>query len=447
MANENKMTQKITIVGGGLSGSLLAIYMAKRGFEVNLFERRADMRKESLYQGRSINLALSTRGLNALSKVGLDAEILSDAIPMYGRMMHSKTGELSYHAYGKEGQAINSVSRGRLNIKLIELADEFPNIALHFNSKCVDVDIDKSIATFELEDGSLKTIQSDRIIGTDGAFAATRGKLQVSDRFNYSQQYLHVGYKELAIPAGENGKFLMEKNALHIWPRGKFMMIALPNPSGDFTCTLFVPFDIFDSIKTDADIQQFFDEEFADAKPMMPTLVEDFKQNPIGSLVTVKCFPWVKGDKLALMGDAAHAVVPFYGQGMNCSFEDVVVFDDMIEKYGDDWHKVFESYQTERKPNADAIADLAVQNYYEMADKVGDKHFLHKKHIEHDLADLYPDKFKSQYELTTFSLSGYKYAWDQGKKNDVLLEKIIADGAEEKIKDAEYMKQLWHLLD
>jgi kynurenine 3-monooxygenase len=440
------MTQKITIVGSGLSGSLLAIYMAKRGFEVNLFERRPDMRRESLYQGRSINLALSTRGLNALSKVGLDAEILADAIPMYGRMMHSKTGELSYHAYGKEGQAINSVSRGRLNIKLIELADEFPNITLHFNSKCIDVDIDKSIATFELEDGSHKTIQSDRIIGTDGAFAATRGKLQVSDRFNYSQQYLHVGYKELAIPAGENGKFLMEKNALHIWPRGKFMMIALPNPSGDFTCTLFVPFEIFDSIKTDADIQKFFDEEFADVKPMMPTLVEDFKHNPIGSLVTVKCFPWVKGDKLALMGDAAHAVVPFYGQGMNCSFEDVVVFDDMVEKYGDDWHKVFDAYQTERKPNADAIADLAVQNYYEMADKVGDKHFLHKKHIEHDLTELYPDKFKSQYELTTFSLSGYKYALDQGKKNDVLLEKIIAEGAEGKIKDPAYMEQLWHLI-
>jgi kynurenine 3-monooxygenase len=440
------MTQKITIVGGGLSGSLLAIYMAKRGFEVNLFERRPDMRKESIYQGRSINLALSTRGLNALSKVGLDAEILSDAIPMYGRMMHSKTGELSYHAYGKEGQAINSVSRGRLNIKLIELADEFPNITLYFNSRCVDVDIDKGIATFELEDGSHKTVQSDRIIGTDGAFAATRGKLQVSDRFNYSQQYLHVGYKELAIPAGENGTFLMEKNALHIWPRGKFMMIALPNPSGDFTCTLFVPFEIFDSIKTDADILKFFDEEFADAKPMMPTLLEDYKQNPIGSLVTVKCFPWVKGDKLALMGDAAHAVVPFYGQGMNCSFEDVVVFDDMIEKYGDDWHKVFDEYQKERKPNADAIADLAVQNYYEMADKVGDKHFLHKKHLEHDLTELYPDKFKSQYELTTFSLSGYKYAWDQGKKNDVLLEKIIADGAEEKIKDPAYMEQLWHII-
>ncbi len=440
------MTQKITIVGGGLSGSLLAIYMAKRGFEVNLFERRPDMRKASIYQGKSINLALSTRGLNALSKIGLDAEILSDAIPMYGRMMHSKTGELSYHAYGKEGQAINSVSRGRLNVKLIELADEFPNITLHFNTKCVDVDIDKSIATFELEDGSHKTFQSDRIIGTDGAFAATRGKLQVSERFNYSQQFLHVGYKELVIPAGENGKFLMEKNALHIWPRGSFMMIALPNPAGDFTCTLFVPYEKFDSVKTDADIKKFFEEEFADAVPMMPTLLEDYKHNPVGSLVTVKCYPWVKGDKLALMGDAAHAVVPFYGQGMNCSFEDVVVFDDMVEKYGDDWKTIFDEYQKERKPNADAIADLAVQNYYEMADKVGDKHFLHKKHIEHDLAELYPDKFKSQYELTTFSLSGYKYALDMGKKNDILLEKIIADGAEEKIKDPAYMDQLWHLL-
>lgn len=440
------MTQRITIVGGGLSGSLLAIYMAKRGFEVNLFERRPDMRTASIYQGRSINLALSTRGLNALSKIGLDTEILADAIPMYGRMMHSKTGELSYHPYGKEGQAINSVSRGRLNVKLIELADEFPNITLHFNSRCIDVDIDKSIATFELEDGSHKTVQSDRIIGTDGAFAATRGKLQVSERFNYSQQYLHVGYKELVIPAGTNNAFLMEKNALHIWPRGSFMMIALPNPSGDFTCTLFVPYEKFDSVKTDADIQKFFEEEFADALPMMPTLLEDYKQNPVGSLVTVKCYPWVNKDKLALMGDAAHAVVPFYGQGMNCSFEDVVVFDDMVEKYGDDWKTIFDEYQKERKPNADAIADLAVQNYYEMADKVGDKHFLHKKHIEHDLTELYPDKFKSQYELTTFCLTGYKYALDQGKKNDVLLEKIIADGAEEKIKDAAYMESLWPLL-
>ena len=440
------MSQKITIIGGGLAGSLAAIYMAKRGFEVNLFERRPDMRKTNIYQGKSINLALSTRGLHALEKIGLDKEILADAIPMYGRMMHSKTGELSYHPYGKQGQAINSVSRGRLNQKLIELADAFPNITIYFYSKCVDVDVNKTTATFELEDDSLKTITSDRILGTDGAFAATRSKLQTSERFNYSQSYLHVGYKELEIPEGENGQFMMEKNALHIWPRGSFMMIALPNPKGDFTCTLFMPFELFDNIKSKENVAKFFHDEFPDAVPMMPTLVDDYMKNPTSNLVTVRCYPWVKSDKLALAGDAAHAVVPFYGQGMNCSFEDIVVLDNMIEKYGDDWNTIFDEYQKERKPNADAIADLAIQNYYEMADKVGDKHFLHKKHIEHELSELYPDKFKSQYELTTFSLSGYKYAWDMGKKNDALLERIIADKAEEKIKDAAYMEQLWHLL-
>jgi kynurenine 3-monooxygenase len=440
------MSQKITIIGGGLAGSLASIYMAKRGFEVNLFERRPDMRKTNIYQGKSINLALSTRGLHALEKIGLDKEILADAIPMYGRMMHSKTGELSYHPYGKQGQAINSVSRGRLNQKLIELADAFPNITIYFNSKCIDIDVNKTTATFELEDDSLKTITSDRILGTDGAFAATRSKLQTSERFNYSQSYLHVGYKELEIPEGENGQFMMEKNALHIWPRGSFMMIALPNPKGDFTCTLFMPFELFDNIKSKEDVAKFFHDEFRDAVPMMPTLVDDYMKNPTSNLVTVRCYPWVKGDKLALAGDAAHAVVPFYGQGMNCSFEDIVVLDNMIEKYGDDWNTIFDEYQKERKPNADAIADLAIQNYYEMADKVGDKHFLHKKHIEHELSELYPDKFKSQYELTTFSLSGYKYAWDMGKKNDALLERIIADKAEEKIKDAAYMEQLWHLL-
>jgi kynurenine 3-monooxygenase len=225
------------------------------------------------------------------------------------------------------------------------------------------------------------------------------------------------------------------------------MMIALPNPSGDFTCTLFVPYEVFDAIKTDNDIHKFFNEEFADAVPMMPSLLDDYRKNPVGSLVTVRCYPWVKKDKLALVGDAAHAIVPFYGQGMNCSFEDVVILDQFIGEYGNDWEKIFKAYQKERKPNADAIADLAVQNYYEMADKVGDKHFLHKKHIEHDLTELYPDKFKSQYELTTFSLSPYEYALKQGRKNDVLLEKIIADGAEEKIKDPAYMAGLWHMIE
>lgn len=444
------MPEKINIIGGGLSGTLCAIYLAKRGFEINLFERRADMRKNRISAGKSINLALSTRGLNALEKVGLDQEILADAIPMYGRMMHSKTGELSSHPYGKHGQAINSVSRGRLNIRLLELADEFPNITLHFNTKCTDVNVDEGLAYFEMEDGSIQTHKSDRIIGTDGAFAATRARLQINDRFDYQQFYLPVGYKELEIPALPGGIFGMEKNALHIWPRGAFMMIALPNPTGDFTCTLFLPFEgekSFANLKTPDQVQQFFSTEFPDALPMMPTLVDDFFRNPTSSLVTVRCFPWVIKDKIALMGDAAHAVVPFYGQGMNCSFEDVVVMDECIEKHGNNWTATFEDYQRLRKPNADAISELAIQNYSEMADKVGDQHFLHKKHIEHELTELYPDKFKSQYELTTFSLSPYKYALDQGRKNDILLERIIAEGAEERIKDPEFMNGLWSLLD
>jgi kynurenine 3-monooxygenase len=444
------MAEKINIIGGGLSGTLMAIYMAKRGFEINLFERRPDMRKNKMSAGKSINLALSTRGLNALEKVGLDKEILADAIPMFGRMMHSRSSELAYQPYGKQGQAINSVSRGRLNIRLLELADEFSNITLHFSTKCVDVNVEEGISVFEMEDGSRQTFHSDRIIGTDGAFAATRARMQMGDRFDYNQFYLNVGYKELEIPAGMGGAFQMEKEALHIWPRGAFMMIALPNPAGDFTCTLFAPFDgekSFENLKTREAVEAFFREEFPDAVPMMPTLLDDFFKNPTSSLVTVRCYPWVKKDKLALMGDAAHAVVPFYGQGMNCSFEDVVVMDECIGKYGSDWNKIFDEYQKLRKPNADAISELAIQNYSEMADKVGDKHFLHKKHIEHELSELYPTKFKSQYELTTFSLSPYKYALDQGKKNDLLLEMIIAEKAEEKIKDPAFMEHLWHILD
>lgn len=434
------MSERINIIGGGLSGSLLAIYMAKRGFQVNLFERRPDMRNNRISAGKSINLALSTRGLRALEKVGLDKAILEDAIPMYGRMMHSTSGELNYHPYGKEGQAINSVSRGRLNIQLLELADEYENITLHFNTKCVDVDIDKATATFEMEDGSVKTFEADRTIGTDGAFAATRARLQTSDRFNYSQTYMPVGYKELSIPAGEAGAFLMEKNALHIWPRGAFMMIALPNPAGDFTCTLFLPFEgekSFANLTTEQQVKDFFKTEFPDAMAMMPTLVEDFFTNPTSSLVTVRCYPWVKKDKLALAGDAAHAVVPFFGQGMNCSFEDVLVMDECIGKHYPDWNTVFSDYQQLRKPNADAIADLAIQNYSEMADKVGDKEFLHKKHIEHDLAELYPEEFKSQYELVTFSTTPYKYALDRGKVNERILNSIVAQKLETELHNRE----------
>lgn len=435
---------KINIIGGGLSGSLMAVYLARRGFDVHLYERRPDMRNNKISAGRSINLALSVRGINALQRVGLADDILSDGIPMYGRTMHPVSGELNYQPYGREGQAIYSVSRGRLNVRLLELADEYPNITLYFNHRCVDVNIDEGTAIFTDEHGNTVTSKADRIIGTDGAFAATRGRMQITDRFNYSQTYEQHGYKELAIPAGPGGSFMMDKNSLHIWPRGGYMMIALPNPAGDFTCTLFLPFDggenSFAALDTEEKALNFFKARFPDAVPMMPTLIEDFFTNPTSSLVTVRCFPWVKGDKIALMGDAAHAVVPFYGQGMNCSFEDCVVMDDCIEQYGSDWKKIFATYQDLRKTNADAIADLALQNFIEMRDLVGQPDFLQKKHIEHDLVELYPNEFKSQYELVTFTQVPYRKALEQGAINDRILETIMHTGVD--VHDKEQVLQI-----
>jgi kynurenine 3-monooxygenase len=358
--------------------------------------------------------------------------------------MHTLAGELNYQPYGREGQAIYSVSRGKLNIQLLELADEYPNITLYFNHRCVDVNIEEKTAIFTDEHGNTITSKADRILGTDGAFAATRSRMQISDRFNYSQTYEQHGYKELAIPAGPGGSFLMNKNSLHIWPRGGYMMIALPNPAGDFTCTLFMPFEgeesSFAALDSEEKVLNFFKARFPDAVPMMPTLTEDFFANPTSSLVTVRCFPWVKDDKIALMGDAAHAVVPFYGQGMNCSFEDCVVMDDCIEKFGADWNKVFSTYQQLRKPNADAIADLALQNFVEMRDLVGKPEFLKKKHIEHDLVELYPEDFKSQYELVTFTQVPYRKALEQGAVNDKVLETILQKGID--VHDKEQVLQI-----
>lgn len=425
--------EKITLIGGGLSGSLLAIYLAKKGFEVNLYERRPDMRSNRISAGRSINLALSARGIRALDKVGLTEEILKEAIPMYGRMMHPLNGELNFQPYGRDGQAIYSVSRGLLNIRLLELADEYPNINLFFNHKCIDVDLDSAKAVFTDEQGSEVVVEGSRVIGTDGAFAATRDKMQHTDRFDYSQSYLAHGYKELLIPPTADGGFRMDKNSLHIWPRGHYMMIALPNPNGDFTCTLFFPFEgeeSFASLKTEEEVMNFFNLRFPDAVPMMPTLLEDYFGNPTSSLVTVKCYPWVRDDKVAMLGDACHAIVPFFGQGMNCAFEDCVVMDECIEQNPGDWAKIFDNYQKLRKPNADAIADLAVQNFVEMRDRVGDEAFLHRKKIEHDLCELYPQAFQSQYELVTFGHTPYVEALARGEVNDRILRQLAKENTD-----------------
>ncbi len=437
--------EKIAIVGGGLAGSLVAVYLAKRGFDVHLFEKRPDMRKNRISAGKSINLALSVRGINALEKAGLDTQVLATGIAMSGRMMHTKSGELNYQPYGKEDQAIYSVSRGLLNIKLLELADEMPNITLYFNTNCVDANLQEGIAHFEDDKGTRSEFKADRVIGSDGAFSAIRYEMQTKGRFDYSQTYLDHGYKELSIPPTANGEFQLDKNCLHIWPRESFMLIALPNLDGTFTCTLFFQLDgplSFNSIKTPADLDTFFDTYFPDVKPLIADLHHDFFNNPTGQLCTVRCFPWTNG-KMALIGDAAHAVVPFYGQGMNCSFEDCVVFDEMIEKHYPNWDSIYSEYQKARKPNADAIANLALQNFVEMRDLVGDKDFLHFKHVEHDLAELYPGTFRSQYELTTFTNEPYKYALEQGARNSEMVKKIISLGLEDKLKDKSIIQPLF----
>lgn len=440
------MGVKIILVGGGLAGSLMSIYLAKRGHEVHLYERRPDMRKGKYEGGRSINLALSTRGINALNKVGLTEEILEISIPMKGRIMHSTAGDLNYQPYGREDQAIYSVSRGELNVRLLQLADQYPNIHMYFDHRCTKMDLDSSTATFETPNGSFIDVSGDVVLATDGAFSAVRDAMIRHPRYSYSQTYESHGYKELEIVPGQNGTFQMEEKALHIWPRSSFMMIALPNPGGNFTCTLFLPYEgdvSFSKLNTDQEIMDFFKTYFNDSIPLMPNLLDDFKKNPIGHLATVRTYPWVF-NRSALMGDAAHAVVPFYGQGMNCSFEDCVVLDECIEKFEGDWDKILNEYQKLRKPNADSIATLAVQNFVEMRDLVGLPEFLHKKGIEKKLVDAFPGRYRTQYERVTFSNDNYLDALNAGEKNDRFLNYIVDNQLEAKLDDHEFVSGLIH---
>jgi kynurenine 3-monooxygenase len=426
------MKKKVTIVGAGLVGSLLSIYLSKRGYKVNVFERRADMRLETMSAGRSINLALSDRGWRGLEGVGIADDIKKISIPMYGRFIHHKDGTNAYQPYGKDNQAIYSVSRADINMKLMDLAEQQENVNIQFNKKCTLINRKELAITFE--DNLTKetsNTSADLLFGADGAFASSRLSIQLqSDRFEYNQHYIDCGYKELIIPAGKNGEFLLDKNALHIWPRGSFMMIALPNPDGNFTCTLFLPFEgekSFSNLKTDKQVEDFFKSEFSDAFTLMPTLISDFKTNATASLVTVKCFPWVFDNKIGLIGDAAHAIVPFYGQGMNCGFEDCVVLNELIEKHNDDWDIIFPEYEQLRKPDGDAIADLAIANFVEMRDKTADPKFILQKKIEAKFSQHYPEKWIPLYSMVTYSPHiRYSTALKEGQKQQKIMDEIMA---------------------
>ncbi|MBL4707721.1 MAG: FAD-dependent monooxygenase [Flavobacteriales bacterium] len=420
---------KVIIVGAGLVGSLQAIYMAKKGFEVEVYERRPDMRKQELIAGRSINLALSNRGWKAIAEADIQDEIKQIAIPMKGRIMHDEEGNTTFQQYGKEDEAIYSVSRGELNQKLMNCADKYDNVTFFFSHQCLDVDLETNELSFRnLEDGSENKITADRIFATDGAFSAIRKRLVRTDRFNYEQMYLDHGYKELSIPAADGGGFKIDKNALHIWPRGEYMMIALANEDGSFTCTLFFPFEgerSFNSLQTPEQVETFFAEVFPDALELMPNLVKEYFENPTSSLVTIKCSPWNYQDKVLMMGDSSHAIVPFYGQGMNSGFEDCSVFNDIFLKNDSHWGNSFNEFSKTRKKDTDAISNLALQNFVEMRDLVGDELFLLRKKIEKKIYTKYPKKWMPLYSQVTFSHIPYSEALANGKRQEKIMSYIM----------------------
>jgi len=422
--------QPLTIMGGGLVGSLLALYLARRGYQVDVYERRPDPRLGGADEGRSINLALSDRGWRALGGVEVLDKVQEVALPLYRRAMHDRQGQLTYQPYGKENQAIYSVSRVGLNCTLLDIAEAHPNIRIHFNQQCTAVDLRRRQLT--LLDTTTETehlLDYHRLFGTDGAFSAVRSAMQRTDRFNYAQSYLEYGYKELRIDPAADGSWLLDKDALHIWPRGQYMMIALPNLDGSFTCTLFFPYESngpsFASLQTPAQVQAFFEDIFPDVVPLMPTLLDDFFQNPTGSLVTVRCYPWSYHDEVVLVGDAAHAIVPFYGQGMNAGFEDCTVLNELLTEFEDDWSAVFKAFEDRRKPDADAMANLAVYNFEEMRDRVADPRFLLQKKIESKIAAQYPDQWLPLYSQVTFSHTPYAEALANGNRQEQIMQQLM----------------------
>ncbi len=438
-SNKNTSQEKkedILIIGAGLCGSLLALRLAQRGYKVNVYESRPDLRTTNISAGKSINLALSDRGFKALRLAGVEIKARKICIPMHGRLIHDVEGNTFASNYsGRDGEYINSISRGELNGLLLTEADLYDNLTIHFNNECTAVDIENNIASFynhkSKEDFE---VQASVIFGTDGAGSVLRKSYYLERKFlfSFSQNFLTHGYKELEIPASKEGKHLISKDHLHIWPRGEYMLIALPNLDGSFTVTLFLSYDEgeynFNNLTTEEKITKFFQEQFPDALKLIPDIASEFSNNPTGALGTVKCSPWYYQNKTLLMGDAAHAVVPFYGQGMNASFEDVTVLDGIIDKHNGNWKIIFKEYQKARKEDVDAIGDLAEENYYEMRDHVSNLIFKQKRELEMVLEKAFPTEYFSKYSMVTFNEDiPYRKAMLKGRAQDKAILNMIAD--------------------
>ena len=436
------------IVGAGLVGSLWAVYLSKAGYKVTIYERRSDIRKAEISAGKSINLALSTRGWTALDAVGVGDKIRDLAIPMTGRIMHSEEGDLSYQPYGQEGQAIYSISRGGVNARMMDIAEQDGDATIYYNHQCTGVDLEAGkVRLLNKETNETVNDQADVVFACDGAFSAIRYKgMQKLDRFDFSQDFIDDGYREILLPANEDGSYKMDKNALHIWPRGRFMLIALANEDGSFTCTLFMPYDggenSFNSLDSKEKVDRFFKETFPDFYEMMPEIADAWEDHPLSSLAIMRSYPWHHG-KTVLMGDAAHATVPFYGQGMNGGFEDCTVMWRLMQKHNEDWDKVLAEYSIERKPDGDALQDLSLYNYHVMRDYVADPRFLLRKKIEAKFSKLYPEKWLPLYSQVTFSNIRYSEAIANGKAQGRIMDEIMKHPNIEEIWDSqEIMDQI-----
>lgn len=419
-----------TVVGGGPVGALLSISLARHGYEVGLFEGRPDSRQTSIYQGKSINIALSDRGWTSLDKIGVGADAKSQAIPMYHRAVHSVEGELTSLPYGKEGDAIWSVSRSGINEQLLEIADAEASITSRFEHRLVDLDFESAAATFQKSDASKLDIEADYLFGADGANSKVRRLAHNLPRFSYSQTYMPQSYIELNIPANADGSHRLEKNALHIWPRKDFMLIALPNPDGSFTCTLFMNYEgepSFQSLKDRNAVKAFFEANFADAMPHLEDPIDTFLEKIAAPLFLVQVFPWSFNNRVGLIGDAAHAIVPFYGQGMNCGFEDCAALDALIAQHDHDWDAIFPAYEQARKPNGDAIAELSKRNFVEMSDHSGDPSFQLQKKIEAKFSEMHPELWTPLYSMVTFSPDvPYAEALRIGDEQKSVMDRIMA---------------------
>jgi kynurenine 3-monooxygenase len=421
------MQKNIAVVGSGLVGTVLSIYLKRAGHDVTLIDRSPDIRTVE-FTGRSINLVMSNRGWKTLEDIGIAEEIKSIGIPVDKRAIHIGNQPINYQYYGMNGEYIYSLSRGILNKKMVDLAER-EGVNFKFNHKIWDVTLsDATLHQGETERGEWTELPYDMIFGSDGAFSRIRHRMQRQSMFNYSQEFLKIGYKELHIPADENGIHRLDKNSLHIWPRGEFMLMALANLDGSFTCTLFMPhqgLNSFEALKTQGEVEAFFAEHFPDTKDIIPDLVQDFFNNPTSVLVTMKCFPWTYADKVALIGDACHAIVPFYGHGMNAGFEDITVLNEMMNKYGDDWEAIFKAYENSRKPNADAIAELSYRNFIEMSAKTADENFILQKKIEKWFSEKHPDKWLPLYSRVTFSRQPYAEALAIGDKQNAIMQEVL----------------------